>query len=516
MRYPRPGVHGLWLAAIILAGGAIRLIYIGEKSLWYDEALSFWFSSLPLAELWGVAPGYETHPPLYYTLLKGWRGLFGASEGGMRSLSALAGTATIPVIYWLGRIAAGEARGRAAGLASAAIFAITPIHIVYSQEARPYALLVLWAMLALLGALWLTANPLRAARPYLGLGGGADEKIDREAAQAWAALALGAALTLWLHNMGFTLTLALLATGAAGLLWKTDFSRPYMLNVALAAGVILLIYSPFIPWFIKQSGNVHTSFWLQSINLGLIGRRLDEVFFLYLPSPWQKGVLLGLAIYGLVVTKRARGLLPMVTIAGAMIIPLVLVIGLSYLFTPIFVARTMIWTSGPFLVAAGVGLAALLEGRPLAPSAVVALVVLAALAPGVWKHFQGHKEPWRQMTRLVGEKAMPGDVALALPNSAAIPFSYYAARYIPDMKIISLPASFPAKGLARPYPTGNMAEPGFTEADLHLLDGINCDGHSIWFVARFLPMFDPNKIVFNTLSEKCEMVESGGNMSLKI
>src|SRR5207247_1213703 len=64
---------------------------------------------------------------------------FGLGEGGLRSLSALFGVATIPVAYLIGR----ELGSRGAGLITAALVAVNPMLIWYSQEARAYALLVL-------------------------------------------------------------------------------------------------------------------------------------------------------------------------------------------------------------------------------------------------------------------------------------------------------------------------------------------------------------------------------------
>jgi uncharacterized membrane protein len=65
---------------------------------------------------------------------------------GLRSLSALFGTATVPVAYLVGR----ELIGRRAGLGLAAIVAVEPMLVWYSQDARAYALLVLLSSAALL------------------------------------------------------------------------------------------------------------------------------------------------------------------------------------------------------------------------------------------------------------------------------------------------------------------------------------------------------------------------------
>ena len=79
----------------------------------------------------------ESAPPLYYALAWLWTQVTGTGEFGLRSLSALAGVATVPVAYLLGA----ELRGRRAGLVAAALVAVNPMLLWYSQEARAYALL---------------------------------------------------------------------------------------------------------------------------------------------------------------------------------------------------------------------------------------------------------------------------------------------------------------------------------------------------------------------------------------
>ena len=86
------------------------------------------------------AVGYsESAPPLYYALAWVWTQLTGTGEFGLRSLSALAGVATVPVAYLLGA----ELRGRRAGIVAAALVAVNPMLLWYSQEARGYALFAL-------------------------------------------------------------------------------------------------------------------------------------------------------------------------------------------------------------------------------------------------------------------------------------------------------------------------------------------------------------------------------------
>src|SRR5262249_17759378 len=76
----------------------------------------------------------------------GWAKAFGTHEVGLRSLSALFGTATVPLAYCIGA----ELAHRRAGLIAAAIVAVNPMLIWYSQEARSYAVLVFFCAASLL------------------------------------------------------------------------------------------------------------------------------------------------------------------------------------------------------------------------------------------------------------------------------------------------------------------------------------------------------------------------------
>ena len=90
--------------------------------------------------------GSESNPPLYYVLAWAWAKAFGTGEFELRSLSALFGLATVPVAYCVGA----ELSSRRTGLIAAALVAVNPMLIWYSQEARSYAALVFFCAVSLL------------------------------------------------------------------------------------------------------------------------------------------------------------------------------------------------------------------------------------------------------------------------------------------------------------------------------------------------------------------------------
>jgi len=117
-------------------GLVLRLVAVNQ-SLWMDEAISALaikgHSFLGL--ITNFAPG-DTHPPLFYFILKSWASIFGYSEISLRLPSVILGAMTIPVVYLIGKRLAGEK----VGIFSALLIATSGLHIYYSQEARMYAL----------------------------------------------------------------------------------------------------------------------------------------------------------------------------------------------------------------------------------------------------------------------------------------------------------------------------------------------------------------------------------------
>ncbi|MGA8745062.1 MAG: glycosyltransferase family 39 protein [Solirubrobacterales bacterium] len=135
------------LGGLTLLAAALRFSTLGLQSYHHDEIVTA--SRILGGDFWhamsAVSAG-ESAPPLYYVVAWLWAQLVGTGEFGLRSVSALAGVATVPVAYLI----AAELRGRRAGIAAAVLVAVNPMLLWYSQEARAYALFALFAALSLL------------------------------------------------------------------------------------------------------------------------------------------------------------------------------------------------------------------------------------------------------------------------------------------------------------------------------------------------------------------------------
>jgi len=139
-------VH-LLLGLILLLGTALRFYDLGAESLWLDEVDIV----LESQRMNGLSPlRSPTH------LLERLALALGRQDYVLRFPFALIGILSIAAFYRLVRFALGGSEG----LIGALLLAISPFHIWYSQEARYYALIVLFTLLAVY-FLWLALEENR-------------------------------------------------------------------------------------------------------------------------------------------------------------------------------------------------------------------------------------------------------------------------------------------------------------------------------------------------------------------
>ena len=387
------------MRAVILltaAGAALRLATLDAQSFWLDEAATVELVSRGLGDMLGEIPEAESTPPLYYVLAWLWAKAFGTGEVGLRSLSALLGSASIPVFY----AAARELCSRRIGLAVAALAAVSPVLVWYSQEARAYALLVLLAALSL----WSFALLLRRS-------GG-------RAAVAWGVVS---ALALASHYFA-----AFLVLGEA--IWL--LARPGTRRHALAAvGGVALTAVALLPLVIRQRSLDLTAF-IADDSLGFRVARTGKNFLIGFDSPLEvalTGVAAVIAFIGVTLALARpdpddrRGVV-IATVAGASAagIPLLLALaGADYLDT-----RNLLAAWLPLMVVVAAGLAARRSGRAgIAGVAVLCgLGLTSIVAMGAEPAWQ--RDDWRGIAEALGPAAGPRALVVQ-PANGRRPLALY-------------------------------------------------------------------------------------------
>ena len=134
-----------------------------SRSLFTDEAYSLALAQRGFGHMLALF-GYEANGTLYSIALWPLVRIFGTGEALLRSPAVIAGTASVPALWWAAR---GLGATRAAALLAAALLAVNPMAVWYSQEARAYAFVVLATCLAF-GALARAVAPGSGRRAWIG------------------------------------------------------------------------------------------------------------------------------------------------------------------------------------------------------------------------------------------------------------------------------------------------------------------------------------------------------------
>ncbi|HEX2085223.1 MAG TPA: glycosyltransferase family 39 protein, partial [Solirubrobacteraceae bacterium] len=414
----------LALAGIVAAAAALRFAGLGDQSYWYDEAVTVTVLDGSLGDVLSRLPDTESTPPLYYLLAWAWSQVAGLSEAGLRSLSAVAGAAAVPVAYLAARDAAGRPQGAQAGLVAAGVVAANPMLVWYSQEARAYSLV------ALLGAL----SALAVVRA-----------LDRPAAGRLALWAAASTLLLLTHYFGVFLVLA----EAALLLARLPRART---PVLVACAPWLLAGLALVPLARAQEEDGRTS-WIADEPLGdRVGDVLRElgtantslVSSSSAPPGGAYWVLAALGLAGaavLAVRARRGGSLALVG-AAALVLPLLLAV------TPLdfFKDRNLIAAWPVLAIALG---AALARGRTAVAAAAAVALAGVAVCVAVATDAGLQRADWESAIERIG----PGDAPRAVlvqPAYAHAPLDVYGPPLV---------APSPGVGVRELVVVGNEARP---------------------------------------------------------
>ena len=137
----------LLLSLILLLAAYLRFDGLGARSLWLDEFCTWHVSRLDLGDSLRWEPEL-TIPPLYQFTLRVLSGSPRPPEWLLRLPAAVCGILSVIAAYWLGKVL----RNRAVGCALAGLVACSVLQLRFSQEARPYTMLVMGSALSI--TLW--------------------------------------------------------------------------------------------------------------------------------------------------------------------------------------------------------------------------------------------------------------------------------------------------------------------------------------------------------------------------
>lgn len=352
-RLARP--DGVLLLIVVLAL-AVRFWRLGAQALWFDEFVTTQVVSRPIGDLLSAVAHREGSPPLYFFLAWGWVRLFGDSDLAIRSLSAVVGTATVPVVYALAACVGGTRRiARLAAL----LMAVSPMAVWYSQEARAYALLLFLGTLSLL--FWARAIKRDARSDLL----------------AWGCVSVAAVATHYFAVVLVVTEVAWLVVASRGR-W-----RGLLRSLSIAFVPFLLVLTPLFFLALDQRSRNQQA-WIDNFPLPLRLAEAARHFALGPGEPDDRLLIvsaLAVVVAGAIVVvrgedreRRAAAAMAALGLAGFALPLLVGVVGPDY-----FIGRNVITSLAPLMVAVAAGLGARRAGLP----GIFAVIGLCAVSLGV-------------------------------------------------------------------------------------------------------------------------------------
>jgi uncharacterized membrane protein len=239
LRFDRARSDGLtfdeiWHVELSTGRGSQQIVLPTNQLIAQAPALTSLRDAPPIWNVWTNMNGV-VHPPLFVTMLRIWRTIFGESDLAAKSLSIVCSLIAIVLLHEAIRTHTSVAAARWA----AAIFAIAPAQIYLSQEVRGYAIAQMLACGVILAVVRI-------------------ERLGASRARLLALTICAASLALT-HYFG---VLALLAIGVYVLIrFRDRMRRDSMLALVGAAAIFTIAWGPFV-WRLRGTISQMADPWL--------------------------------------------------------------------------------------------------------------------------------------------------------------------------------------------------------------------------------------------------------------
>lgn len=436
-------LDALAVCGLVLAAALLRAWHLDGMSIWQDEGLSLYRATRDLAAILSgiiqldALPTRDVQPPLYFLLLAAWFRLLGESTWLAKWLSLAASLPAVPLVWGLGR----RWLGRAEGLVAAALVALSPAYLWYSQEIRSYSLGI---TLGLLAVYCLTRM--------------LDSGAAARGRWAWAAgAAMASGLLLWTHYLGFFIVLF----EALWLLTVALRQRRRWLLALLA--LLLLLGLPLLPfaWGRLQTGVERHQVWqppqewlLTMLGSYGMGRTMPPVL-----------VPLGLVLFAGLVAAGCWGLWhtrrhALWLVLGYLLVPTAAFFALSFVKPAFRGVQHLLLQSPAFYLLVAAGLVMLANRRIALGATAGGLAIAAMLVANVAFYTQPDfaKDDLRALAEYVDARAVPGDILALSDPVLALSFQQLVqraeVRAIPPMNAGGAPLDRPPQELLAPLLAG--------------------------------------------------------------
>jgi len=440
----------LLLALVVAGGGVLRSWRLGAKSAWLDEGATLKIAERPFLDttdssgavrkgLFTAVATRDTHPPLYYSLLHLW---MGGTDGVVRAraFSAVAGTASLLLLFLLARISLPPSGALAATL----LLASSAYQVYFGQEARHYVLAAFWVLLGFYLLALLLVGKRERQWPL------------------WLALALtnGAAMYTFYYT-----AFAIVAQSVLVALHVRENGKRLFVRWCVWQALPAALFCAWLPVVMERYVSLQKIVWPGTYTVGMgdlwaTAAQFASGFVAELAGGRAGAVrvvggCLGMALLllGLMGLRRCRG----VTVMA--LVWLFLPLGIVVIFPfkgHVYEAKHLIFAAPALALLGGIAVSAS-RGRLRAVVAVVVVLTVgwngvslvggSALGmPWLRGYYDRtvEKENWRDVASRVAQFAEEGDVIVLNPAYGEIIFTYY---YRPERLGRPCPKLDPQRGV---------------------------------------------------------------------
>ena len=386
----------LALAALALVMGLVRLT---RNDVWFDEAASLFFARQRGLDFFRVLLREDTHGPFYYGLLKVWTLAFGEGDWISRLPSVLCAACSVFTVAHLGA----RLVGRAVGLFTGLMVALSPAHIYYAQEIRFYSFIAWMASLHVLCFVHLVDPSPRTSRwPW------------------WGFAATGTACLLTFYLSGLLLVSELLC---AILLWNR-IDRKRILAAFAAASVLPAAWLPALIWQVRNTSG--TIKWIASQPTGKFIKYVCTCFTTGKSATWfasrvEEALMVAVLAASVHIVRRqvrTRWIL-----LCWFFLPLVAVLTIS-LRRPLYHQRYLLMILPAFFMLAAAGIWQVrwwMIRLPMMGAVIVALVLADARYYADFKH----GERWGDAAAYIRHEAIATETVVAIPVHEVAILAYH-------------------------------------------------------------------------------------------
>lgn len=354
---------------------ALRLYGLADKPLWLDEVTTQMRVNLPLHGLL-VDSLQNHHVPTYFLLVSALSP--GTNPWLLRLPSTLAGAFAAAIGGAVGRTLG----GRPAGLISGLLLAAAPVMVQFSQDARPYALMLATLLLAVWGLVRLATDAEAAGGDW------------RRGLGPWAAFLLGSLGALAVSGDAAPfLLVANVAVWPIAKRCEGRIRRQFLIRWVTSQAILLLTLAPlYLAMNRAVGGHYRDSFaWLPPLDILRIWHIAADVYLLRIANLVNLHLLpaslpaigVGLAVPLLaaagVIALKGRPAAQTILVLAALAMPVMLF--LVQPARPLWLPRYLLWSAAAALILAGIGAAWLTRRLPAIAIAASAILLAWNLAP---------------------------------------------------------------------------------------------------------------------------------------